>query len=85
MLGKEDLYKKIRTYYELAKHYLETDNEIMAYNTLYKDMPVDLYDLSLNLWADRNMEQDKERAELIRLIEEVDIKLNPIRDDNIDN
>jgi hypothetical protein len=85
MFGKEEVYKKIREYYELANHYLNTDNHVMAHNTLYKDMPVDLYDISVNLWADRNTDQDKERADLIRLIEEVDIKLNPEEHDSIDN
>lgn len=80
---KEEIYDKIREYYLKSKNYLDSDNYKMAHNTLYIEMPQSLYDLSLDLWANRNMDKDltEEQVELISLINEVDYKLNSNNND----
>lgn len=84
--NREVVHNRIKEYYQTAKDYLDRDNYQMAFNTLYKDMPVELYDISITLWSDRNMDKDltKDQIDLMNLIKEVDIKLNP-NDDIIDN
>lgn len=75
--NKKEIQDKIRYYYQKAKEFLERDNYSMAFDIIYKEMPVELYDISLDMWSNRNIEKTEETRKLINLIEEVDDKLNP--------
>ena len=69
---KEKL-RKIEEYYMTAWKHLVKNDVKSATLTLYNRMPFDLYDLSLDILYNRNLEFSNE--ELRHLIEKVDNKL----------
>src|SRR3990167_2502010 len=70
LTNKQAIYSKIKEYYQLAKDYLDRDDEKMAFNILYKDMPNELYDISLDMLFNRNMDKDTDMTDIIDLIKE---------------
>lgn len=73
MQQKTDTYALISAYYLRASDALDKGMIKEANTILYDEMPMGLYDISIDLWADRNYEKLPEQTQqLINLIKKVD-------------
>lgn len=62
--------EKIKEYYSKALGLIQSNRSDLATKILYKQMPVDLYDLSLDILFNKNEDfKDNELRELIHIVD----------------
>lgn len=73
-IKKDDSFDKIKDYYQRTYDLLKQDKRKEAIELMYVDMPINLYDMSLDILYNRN--KKKYSQSLHNLIEKVDVILN---------
>lgn len=68
--GSSNNFEVIRDYYSKALGYIQINKSDLATKILYKEMPVDLYDLSLDILFNKNEDfKDNDLRELIHMVD----------------
>lgn len=73
-IKKDDSFDKIKDYYQRTYDLLKQDKRKEAIELMYVEMPINLYDMSLDILYNRN--KKKYSQSLHNLIEKVDVILN---------